>query len=194
MSTAEAAERQILAMVLPFGAPNTRDDRIYEERDFIGFVARGRTAPIYRQHDEFEVLDPKSPRTAVGAFRHFAIVEAWEDRPAGLIALGDFHRSTAGDSALRFVRSRTWIEREWGLSPGVSDYALGVDVDEVSLASDPAFGRMTPVIATGERAGELWTVLTNLTASLPPEPTVEVEGDWIWTPDGLRRDRWKIAP
>lgn len=192
MST--GAERQILALVVPFDRPNSKDDRLYEAQDFVAFVASEPTAGLYMQHGRYDI-GRYSEQTAIGALRHFAIVQAWKDRPGGVFALGHFFRSPRGDDVLAFAQTQAWHDEGWGVSAGFGEMGPGQGeaILEVSMTPDPAFEEAR-VAAIGENAGRLWTTLTGLSAPVPPVPTFEVQGDWVLTTDGkLRRQTWMIG-
>ncbi len=194
--------RAILALVLPFGARNAADDREYEARDVLGFVAAQRAVPINFGH-----RSAMERREVLGAWRRFAVVGD-STVPPGLLAIGQFERSPTGVSLLETLLepSPSWgMPARWGVSAGlIVDDRTGevLDIEEVSVC--PAYDPDRPdrpghaafedalVIAVGPKAASGWELLTGMEL-----PTVTKTGERTVTgrafiaPDGrVRRESW----
>lgn len=164
-------ERTIVGLCTVYDVPCRNDGDVWHASEFEDFVNSGEGAYMWLDHHEpIRALGEQS----LGHWRAFASVPAYGDRPAGLLAIGEFDQSAFADGMLADLHNAL---EPWGDPTGVpvflsvtaqdrSTYEDGSVrwIREVSLTAVPAFADAR-VMAVGTAAAHMWELLTD---SKPP--------------------------
>jgi hypothetical protein len=156
-------ERLVCGLATLFDVPAGDDGLTWRAADFADFVSAGAGVPMLVDHRL-----PLEPSEALGTWFGFAVL-AEGTTPAGLLAIGEFGHTPAGEGWLRMLGEtvRWWDPRDpppWGLSVRAGDASEAGDgsrrwLTEVSLTRKPAWSDAR-VLGVGEHAASVWELLT----------------------------------
>lgn len=151
-------ERLICGLATVFGQRHP-GGVVWQARHFGKFVDSGHTVPMWIDHRE-----PVLAGENVGTWVAFAAVGK-SSTPAGLLAIGEFANSPAGEGHLEEARSANpWGgEPLWGLSVQAADISDDESgrwwLRELSLTRKPIHDNAR-VLGVGPYAGDVWRLLT----------------------------------
>jgi hypothetical protein len=151
-------ERLVVGFACSFDVPTEGRDLPWSAWQLRKFLDSGLGLPLKVEHGRPEVFPNGTILDTFGTAFRFAVVEADENRPSGLLTLVELDRGEVGYGWLQEFRDRPWA---WGLSLGawVVD---GVEVMpyEISIVAHPAF-EFARILATGHEALRIWDLLAS---------------------------------